>query len=332
MADMRMSMLIELNAAKARAEAASLRDATTELAKSADTAGRASQVAAGSVSNLGTSAGRSAQEVNRAATAGTALSAVLTEMRSVLANVDAGLSQTETAMQRIIAANTGMAVAARESIAAELQRGAALDDLRAKFDPLFAASRQYELTIRDIAEAERLGALSAAGAAQARQRAATSLAPVSGQMRGIGADAQNAGVYVTQLGYQANDVIMKMAAGPNPMMLALQQGTQITQVFDDMRNRGMAIGPALVGTFTSLLNPMSLIVLGAIAATAAVVNWFMESDEAAGTFEERLDALARATQAVRDVTGQSVAEMVAQYGTLTESVREAIRVQQEQAL
>jgi hypothetical protein len=331
-AEMRMSILIDLNAAKARAEAASMRDATLELGKAADVAGRGAQGAASGVSNLGTASGRSAAELTKAANSGTALTAVLGEMRGGLAAVDASLSQTETAMQRIIAASTGMANTARDSIAAELQRGAALDDLRAKFNPLFAASRQYELSLREIAEAERLGAISAMEAGQARQRAATMLLPVSGQMRTIGTDAQNANQYVGQLGFQANDIIMMMAAGQNPMMLALQQGTQITQVFDQMRLKGLAIGPALLGTFTSLLNPVNLITMGVIAATAATVAWFMEGDEAGGTFEDRLDALATATQTMRDVTGQSVDEMVAMYGTLTESVREAIRTQQEQAL
>ncbi|HBU53221.1 MAG TPA: hypothetical protein DEB51_00185, partial [Sulfitobacter sp.] len=49
------------------------------------------------------------------------------------------------------------------NIAATANRNhaAAVDQLRAKYNPLYAASAQYEGTLREIAEAERLGAISA---------------------------------------------------------------------------------------------------------------------------------------------------------------------------
>ena len=48
--------------------------------------------------------------------------------------------------------------------------GAELNRLRAKFDPLFAASRRYEASLDEIAAAERIGALSAQQAAAATER------------------------------------------------------------------------------------------------------------------------------------------------------------------
>ena len=56
----------------------------------------------------------------------------------------------------------------------------ALDDVRASFNPIFAASRQYEQQLERIAEAERLGAISALEAAGARARAANIIAPAAG--------------------------------------------------------------------------------------------------------------------------------------------------------
>jgi membrane protease subunit (stomatin/prohibitin family) len=46
--------------------------------------------------------------------------------------------------------------------------GAELDRLRAKFNPLFAVSKQYEGLLNEIGNAERVGAISASEAAQAR--------------------------------------------------------------------------------------------------------------------------------------------------------------------
>ncbi len=48
-----------------------------------------------------------------------------------------------------------------------------LDDVRAQFSPLFAAQRQYEQQLKRISDAEKLGAINAIEAAEARQRAAS---------------------------------------------------------------------------------------------------------------------------------------------------------------
>lgn len=150
--------------------------------------------------------------------------------------------QHDTALQRLIATTTGMASAEGESVAAMLQRGQALDALRARFDPLFATSRAYEIELEQIAEAERQGALTAGVAAQARERAAQQLTT---GVTNLGRASQATGHYVTQLGYQVNDVAMMVAAGQSPFLLALQQGTSVAQVFNDMRMQGQALGPAI---------------------------------------------------------------------------------------
>ena len=51
----------------------------------------------------------------------------------------------------------------------------------------------------------------------------------------VGQSAQQANAHLANLGFQANDIFMMMAAGQNPMMLAIQQGTQVSQVFTSMR-------------------------------------------------------------------------------------------------
>lgn len=56
---------------------------------------------------------------------------------------------------------------------------AALDEVRMAFSPLFAASKRYEAELDAIARAERIGAISAREAADARQRAARIIAPTA---------------------------------------------------------------------------------------------------------------------------------------------------------
>lgn len=200
-----------------------------------------------------------------------------------------------TGIQALINRLNGINAATDGTVASHLQHGMALDALRARFDPLFAASRQYELVLGEIAEAERLGALTAAQAGAARQRAAQS---IMGSMQGVGQMSRATQASIANLGYQANDVVMMIAAGQNPMMLALQQGTQITQVFGQLRAAGQKIGPAVAGAFTQLLNPMSLVTLAAIAGAAALVQWGMKTLSAG----ENTAKLAEATEALDDAT------------------------------
>ncbi len=60
---------------------------------------------------------------------------------------------------------------------------------------------------------------------------------------------------------QFNDIGMMIAAGQNPLLLAIQQGTQITQAFG---NAGAAGAVRMLGAaFVQAVNPLNLITLGA---------------------------------------------------------------------
>ncbi|GAB1477770.1 hypothetical protein MASR2M74_03120 [Paracoccaceae bacterium] len=230
--------------------------------------------------------------------------------------------QHETALQRLIAQTTSLTVATEGSIAAELQRGYALDATRAKFDPLFAASRQYEMQLEEIAEAERMGALSALGAAQARERAAQAMTPV---VRQVGQTAAASNAHLANLGFQANDIFMMMAAGQNPMMLAIQQGTQVTQVFQGLRREGQALGPAIRSALMGMVSPMSLVTMGVIALGAYAVQALMSSGEAALTFDDRLKALNDTMSSLRENSRLLIDDGVsAKFGAMQQQARQLV--------
>lgn len=86
---------------------------------------------------------------------------------------------------------------------------------------------------------------------------------------------------------QGNDVMVMMMAGQNPLQLAMQQGTQISQVIGPMGATGAfkALGSAVMG----MLNPISLVTIGAIAAGAAMVNWLRDSREGGEDFVDVLE-------------------------------------------
>lgn len=191
----------------------------------------------------------------------------------------------------------------------------ALDDVRASFNPLFAASRQYEQHLDRIAEAERLGAISAREAADARQRAATIIAPAGmpAHRPGSGNDGMNTAYFAAQ----ANDVAMMAALGQNPMTLALQQGPQISQQLNAMGG-GVGAVKALGAGILSMINPLSLATIGIIGLGAAGVQWLGSLKGETKTAKKALADLAESVDRVgksNDAARRSVASLAEEYGS-----------------
>ncbi|WP_457650933.1 phage tail length tape measure family protein [Profundibacter sp.] len=132
----------------------------------------------------------------------------------------------------------------------------------------------------------------------------------------LGAANKMAAGSVGNLVAQFNDVGVMMAAGQNPLQLALQQGTQITQVIGPMGAAGAV--KALGSAFMSMLSPINFITIGAIAAGAAMVGWLRESGPAAMSLEERIDSLSegidRYRASVRDAR-MDTASMIERFGS-----------------
>ena len=123
-----------------------------------------------------------------------------------------------------------------------------------------------------------------------------------------------------------NDVAVMMAAGQSPMQLAIQQGTQITQVFG---NRGAAA--ALAATRQAAINmisPLNLITIGSIAASAAAVQWLTSASKEAETFEDRLQAMSDAVEVFgkrQEEAFQSTADMIKGFGSASPELRAVLQ-------
>lgn len=366
--DMRVSLLLEANAAQARAEVAGVRKELTGLSDDAIAAGRAGAASAegtaraaqaqaewgsivqmaraelqpmvgeyyglvAAIQQVATAEEMGALTAQEAARAQDLLARqaneLMARMQAAGVTVDgttAALQRHETAVQQLIAQNTGLSRATEGTIADTLRHGLALDDLRAKYNPLFAASRQYEQQLLDIAEAERLGAISAMEAAAARERAAQAMAPIPGQLGRVGASSQTAAAHLANLGFQLNDIGMMMSLGQSPFMLMMQQGPQVAQVLAQMRLSGMAIGPAIAGAFGMMLNPVSLVTLAVIGFGAAAVQWLGASAEAAETAEDAISRLADIRTGLAEaqrIEKMSLGKLIEKYGTYAFSIRDA---------
>lgn len=310
-------------ATRARESAEAERDLATANTAVAGTsqAGAAGQQAVGIAADASAHALRAAnQQVTIGVAEFTALAATAGRTATALAGARDGVTGLTTNMGRQV---TEMLATRRETEAWQAE----LDGVRARFNPLFAASRQYEQELRLIAAAERDGAISAMEAAAARDRAAMAMAPLNNQMQqhvqSLGAArAANANLIA-----QGNDIIMMAMAGQAPLMLALQQGTQVSQIIGSVRAEGGSLSKILGGAFLGLLNPVNLATIAIIGLGAAGVQWLMSLKSETKSLEEQmkdLEATLGRVKASMDILADSRLED--RFGSMAGPVREMTRV------
>ncbi|UWQ92981.1 phage tail length tape measure family protein [Rhodobacteraceae bacterium M382] len=166
---------------------------------------------------------------------------------------------------------------------------AELKSLRSEQDQLKnSAANLNQKTSGAGASTEKLG--------NAADKAKTKVGGLSVEEQLAAEKAQSLGVQhglaagqVGNLTAQFNDIGVMLAAGQNPLQLAIQQGTQITQVIGHMGAAGAV--SSLKAAFLRLLTPVNLITIGGIAAGAAMIQWLTSASGEALTFEEALGEL-----------------------------------------
>ncbi|AWZ21078.1 Hypothetical protein RAK1035_2370 [Roseovarius sp. AK1035] len=179
------------------------------------------------------------------------------------------------------------------------------DRLRTQFDPLFAASKRYETALEQLNAAQRVGALTSRQYDAALDSLNADFARYTGATRQLAGANRLAAGSMGNLVSQGNDVLVMLAAGQNPFQLAIQQGTQITQVIGPLGAAGAF--RALGGAVLSMLSPINLITIGALAATAALVNWFSSATGEGESFADTIEALETRIDSLRDKIAEASA-------------------------
>ncbi|SMP32195.1 phage tail length tape measure family protein [Shimia sagamensis] len=182
---------------------------------------------------------------------------------------------------------------------------------RASLDPLYAASKRYEAVLRQTKAALASKAISQAEANQL-------LALAESQYLGTGAAAMQYGKqtkvathHTANLAFQFNDIGMMMAAGQNPFMLAMQQGTQVSQVLNQMGG-GVKSIRGIGAAFLQVINPTSLATLGIIAGAAALGQWAMsawQAEDNAEAVKKRIEELQDAISSLSSISQASAADL-----------------------
>ena len=171
--------------------------------------------------------------------------------------------------------------------------GAELDKLRAKYNPLFAAGREYRDTLNEINQAAKIGAISERERSDALVRTKSAFADQVASLRGMKSASADAAAGTEKLGEQvglarfelinlsrqAQDVVVSLQGGQGLGTVLLQQGSQIGDVFVSSKATlgsfftqaagwALRFATSMVGAFTVV----GAVVTGGIAAFISYRN------------------------------------------------------------
>mgnify|MGYP000044175205 CR=1 FL=1 len=227
------------------------------------------------------------------------LRADLSRTRGDLALVTTQAVRTKNSLTGI-----GGALSAEASAAA---MSTELDRLRAKYDPVFAASKKYEMQLQDLNRAHKLGAISAQGYEQALERLN---ADFNKTATGVGRSANAATAGVTRFSGA-------LRAVPLQLSQVAQQGAATGQWMQALTIQAADIGLAFgtIGIFAGA----AISVLGPVAAT--MLNLGDDAITSADAMDEASGAMADMRDAA-GVSGAALDELRDKYGRNAEAVRD----------
>lgn len=244
---------------------------------------------------------------------------------AAVASIGTAADQTSFKLDKLEQAAAGLGTTADRSAYAERVKalgneGRALDDLRARYNPLYAALRTYKQEVAGIQAAHAAGILSTkemtAAMEQQRQtalRSVDALRDRSTELKQAAANQNAPQNYNTaNIAAQFQDIGVTAAMGMSPLQIALQQGTQLSSVLASM-DRPVA---GLAAAFTSLLSPISLVTIAAVAGAAALIQYFGSAADESKTVEDVLKEQSEAIKRVRDLWGEA-AEQSTRYGRVS---------------
>ncbi|WP_312795544.1 phage tail tip lysozyme [Tianweitania sp.] len=197
----------------------------------------------------------------------------------------------------------------------------------------YAARGQHQLA---AAVASANARLEEQAIAANRSRTAQQIAPQpANQNADVGSPAQ--GFNTANVAAQFQDIVVTSAMGMSPLQIALQQGTQLSAVLGNQGAAGAArtLGAALL----SVISPVSLLTIGAVAASAAFIQWVSSGsngietlDKAAARHRETLEGMKGAyaglkieAQSLADVGGS---ELLVAVGRQNKALNDALMRQQ----
>lgn len=181
----------------------------------------------------------------------------------------------------------------------------ATESLRMSYDQGYAGLKKYNAALSEIAAQVKLNNLSQGEASRLGLGAASMYLGAANAAEKYGNAAKVSRFHTANLGAQFNDIAVMIAAGQNPLMTAIQQGTQISQVWGSAGITLKTAGPAIAAAFGSMINPISLATIGIIAVGSALIQWGFS----AASSKEDMTALTKLFKDMTEATKTAADEL-----------------------
>lgn len=176
-----------------------------------------------------------------------------------------------------------------------------IQQLADKYNVALSSELRFAQAQKEVAEAIKLGVIAADQKDAVLERLQQQYIATGTSARTMGKGLQASAQHSTNLLFQFQDIGMMLAAGQNPLMLAMQQGTQVAGVFHQMKSSGQSAFSGIKAGLLGLVSPMSLLTIGVIAGGAALVQLGISALTAEDEAKTLEDALGDLSDALSDV-------------------------------
>lgn len=255
----------------------------------------------------------------------------LAKLQNAATKLAREMSKTDTVLRR----SNGQFASSAEVVE---RYGSEVQQLAAKYNPALNAVFKFQQAEAELNRALALGVVTnqqyEASLENVRNQLAanaTASATAGAASQRLSRNLDNTAGYAGNVFSQFNDIGVMMASGQSPFVLALQQGTQLNQVWAQMGNSARGIGAAIRGAFVSMLNPVSLLTIGLIAGGAALFQWATgarDAKDGTDSLTKSVDALSSAVGRIGStpnlMTPEGVAQVRTEYGFLSNEVRSLV--------
>jgi hypothetical protein len=170
--------------------------------------------------------------------------------------------------------------------------------------------------------------------ADAVQSSSTSVRGSADAIQRYNLSASRNSFETANIAMQFQDIAVSAQMGMSPMMVALQQGTQLSAIMNQMRNPLQALPAA----FMQIINPVSLLTIGFVGLAAAGAGWlfdaFKGAEDAKTALEQHdewLDNILEGYKSIREAAKLAADEALRLPQEAVQSNLEANRVDAEAA-
>lgn len=143
---------------------------------------------------------------------------------------------------------------------------------------------------------------------------------------------RNASFATANLAAQFNDIGVSLAGGQSPFLVMLQQGTQISQLFNQTGTSIRGFGSILAGAVTSVLNPFSLLTFAIIGAGGYAVQYFSSLTSGGEEANKVIEEQAKLIESVAKTWGDAVPALQAYVDALASAKNAADLLQASRTL